>query len=280
MIDRELKPLTPGEFAKLRDYLYRKTGLYFAEQKMYYVERRVAERMEQTGHTDFRSYFAWLRFDPRGTEFQHLVNVLTVNETYFFREYPQLKCFAEEVLPEFVRRKAHGTPRLRVWCAGCATGEEAYTLAIILDEMTCGLEPPVEWEVHATDINTRSLEHARRGEYGERAVRLVPEPYLNRYFTVRGDRYRVCDKLRARIRFFQLNLADCTAMRQMQGFDAIFCRNVLIYFDDQSRREVALAFYDSLVEGGCVFLGHSESMSRITSVFKLKKLKNGFVYYK
>jgi chemotaxis protein methyltransferase CheR len=146
--------------------------------------------------------------------------------------------------------------------------------------MTCGLDPPVAWEVHATDINTKSLEHARRGEYGARAVRLVPEPYLRRYFTVEGGRYRVCDKLRARIRFFQVNLADRAAMRQMQDFDAIFCRNVLIYFDDQSRREVALAFYDSLVEGGAIFLGHSESMSRITPVFKLKKLENAFVYYK
>lgn len=272
--------LTPGEFAKLRDYVYRKTGLYFTEQKLYYVERRVAERMQETGHTDFRGYFAYLRFDPAGTEFQHLVNALTVNETYFFREYSQLKCFAEEVLPDLIARKNSGARRLRVWCAGCATGEEAYTLAIILQEMTDGLEPPVGWEVHATDINTRSLERARCGVYDARSVRCVPEPYLKRYFTIQGNRYRVNELLRSGVHFYQLNLADRDAMRRMQNFDAIFCRNVLIYFDDNSRREVALGFYDSLVDGGYIFLGHSESMSRITPVFKLKKLQQGFVYYK
>ncbi|MGQ9711940.1 MAG: CheR family methyltransferase [Desulfotomaculales bacterium] len=180
------------------------------------------------------------------------------------------------MLPDLIARKNPEARHLRVWCAGCATGEEAYTLAIILQEMTGGLEPPVGWEVHATDINTRSLEHARRGVYDARSVRCVPEPYLNRYFAVQGNRYRVNEFLRPGVRFYPLNLADGDAMRRMQNFDAIFCRNVLIYFDDNSRQEVALGFYDSLVEGGYIFLGHSESMSRITPVLKTEEIAAGF----
>jgi len=272
--------VTAEEFIKLRDFIYRKTGIYFEEHKMYYVRNRVESRIKATGHENFRSYFTWMRFDVTGQELQELVNLLTVNETYFFREYYQLKCFAEEVLPEILDRKCEEKVRMiRVWSAGCSTGEEPYTLAIIMEEMLEGIER-VMWEVHATDINTEVLERAEMGIYSSRSVRLVPEEYKKRYFIQHGELYEVIPELRNKVKFYQLNLMDAVAMRKMVGFDVIFCRNVLIYFDDASRRQVALYFYEALAEGGYIFLGHSESMSRITPIFKLRRFKNAFVYQK
>ena len=267
--------MTAEEFIKLRDFIYRKTGIYFEERKKYYVESRVEDRIKATGHDNFRSYFTWLRFDVTGKELQELINALTVNETYFFREYYQLKCFAEEILPEIVEKKSS----IRVWSAGCSTGEEPYTLAIIMEEMLEGISG-VTWEVHATDINTEVIEKAEVGLYSQRSVRLVPEEYKMRYFVAKGEFYEIVPEVKKKVKFYQLNLMDATAMKKMSGFDVIFCRNVLIYFDDASRRQVALYFYEALTEGGYIFLGHSESMSRITPVFKLRRFKNAFVYQK
>jgi chemotaxis protein methyltransferase CheR len=167
-----------------------------------------------------------------------------------------------------------------VWSAGCATGEEPYTLAIILKEMTENQPERITAQVYATDINTAVLEAARRGCYGARAVREVPPQYLSRYFVREGDSWCVVEPLKEMVHFQHLNLLDRTQMRRMRGFDAIFCRNVLIYFDDAARREVALHFYDALVPGGFIFLGHAESMSRITPVFKLRRFANAIIYQK
>lgn len=272
--------MTAEEFIKLRDFIYRKTGIYFEEHKKYYVESRIESRIKATGHDNFRSYFAWLRFDVTGQELQELINILTVNETYFFREYYQLKCFAEEILPELLEKKSkEKQQKIRVWSAGCSTGEEPYTLAIIMEEMLEDVER-VTWEVHATDINTEVIEKAKIGLYSQRSVRLVPEEYKMRYFVRRGEFYEIIPELRKKVKFYQLNLMDAAAMRRMMNFDVIFCRNVLIYFDDASRRQVALYFYEALTEGGYIFLGHSESMSRITPIFKLRRFKNAFVYQK
>jgi len=190
-----------------------------------------------------------------------------------------LRCFAEEVIPEILKGKNNqNSKRIRIWSAGCSTGEEAYTLAIIIKEMTGGM--PVTWEIHATDLNTDVLLQAKKGLYGRRAVKDVPEVYLARYFRRMGEQFEIRSELRRQIYFYQLNLLDRENMRKMVEFDVIFCRNVLIYFDDSSRREVALYFYDALRKGGYIFLGHSESMSRITPIFRLRKFKNAIIYQK
>jgi len=267
--------LRQADFEKLREYLYRQTGIYFEDQKLYYVEKRVEQHMTARGFKDFRDYFSALRFDRTGALWQELLNTLTVNETYFFREYDQLKCFAEEVIPLWMKNGV-GKYGVRLWCAGCSTGEEAYTLAIILKEMAEDLY----WEVHATDINTAVLERAERGIYNNYATRQVPEVYLERYFTPIGENYAISSLLKKKIKFYQVNLMDDQAMQKMRNFNAIFCRNVLIYFDDLSRRRVALHFYQALEAGGYVFLGHSESMSRITTLFKPVKFQNAIIYQK
>ncbi|MCL6612138.1 MAG: protein-glutamate O-methyltransferase CheR [Peptococcaceae bacterium] len=268
--------LSQAEFHRLAEYIYLKTGIRFEPGKEYYVAKRVEKRMRELDFTGFGRYFNYLRFQPSGAEIELLVNSLTVNETYFFREYSQLKCFAEEVVPLLTRDLGGG--RLKVWSAGCSTGEEPYTLAIILLEMLA--DTGITFEVHGTDINTNVLRAAERACYGDRAVKDVPEDYLRKYFRREGDGYLVLPVVKKNVRLYRLNLNDGSTMDGMRGFHAIFCRNVLIYFDDCSRREVALRFYRSLEPGGFIFLGHSESMSRITPIFKLRRFKEAIIYQK
>lgn len=271
-----LFPISSEEYSLLVDYILRKTGISYNESKRYYVEKRIYSRMAAAGFEDFRSYFRYLKADPTGQELQELVNVLTVNETYFFREYEQLKCFAEEVLPEILKNSLPGTP-VKVWSAGCSTGEEPYTLAIILMEM---LGKEKKFQIVATDINSDVLRRAKIGVYERRSVREVPEPYLKKYFLEKEGRYQVVPELKSKVLFSLLNLLDREQMKMMRDFDAVFCRNVLIYFDDSGRRQVALCFYESLRPKGFIFLGHSESMGRILPVFKLRKFNNAIIYQK
>ncbi|HOV80863.1 MAG TPA: protein-glutamate O-methyltransferase CheR [Bacillota bacterium] len=268
--------LSPAEFERLAEYIYLKTGIRFEAGKQYYVAKRVEKRMRELGLESFSRYFNHLRFQSAGGELEFLINSLTVNETYFFREYNQLKCFAEEVIPLLVKN-LHGG-KLKVWSAGCSTGEEPYTLAIILLEMLA--DTGAGFEVHGTDINTSALKAAEKAFYDNRAVKDAPADYLQKYFKFDSAGYWVIPAVKKHVRLHQLNLNDREAMEQMKGFHAIFCRNVLIYFDDQSRREAALSFYRSLEPGGFIFLGHSESMSRITPIFKLRRFKEAIIYQK
>jgi chemotaxis protein methyltransferase CheR len=208
------------------------------------------------------------------------VELLTTNETYFFRDFPQLEGFANEVLPRVVDGKRKGKDyTLNIWSAACSTGDEAYTLAIILH--AC-LDDFKQWHIglHATDIDSEVLATARRGVYSERAMKDVPPGYLQRYFTRRRDEYAVCKEIRDMVKLAQVNLVDRKAMRKYHGVDVIFCRNALIYFDDRSRRQVLNSFYDSLLPGGFIFLGHSESVGRISAAFEPVKFGSTIVYQK
>ncbi len=269
-----------SRFVKIRDFIYRKTGIYFEEKKLYFVKKRVLAHMKKLGFDDFDSYFRFLKFRDDGSAFQELINSLTTNETYFFREFDQLAVFAEECLPMVCEAKEkRGIKRLRLWSAGCSTGEEPYTLAIILLEMIDDID---DWDakIDATDIDTEALEKAKRGVYGPRSVRYVPEEYFKKYFVKTAEGFAVTEEVKRLVRFSHLNLFDDEKMKRMRGYDFIFCRNVLIYFDDASRKKVVSHFYNALLPGGFIFLGHSESLSRITTAFEAKRIGGMIVYQK
>jgi len=264
--------LEQREFDLIRDMVYGAAGLRFEDHKRSFVQTRVGRRMAAIGCTTAREYYRHLRFhDPDGEELQKLIESLTTNETYFFREYPQLQCFANEALPEVVERKRALGRRLKIWSAACSTGDEPYTLAIILQ--AC-LEGVSEWQVEilATDIDLQALARAQRGVYSARAVKDVPRPYLKKYFRLRSGMYHVVPEVKRMVTFAQVNLLDRHAMRCQTDYDFIFCRNVLIYFDDAARRKVLGCFYDSLLPGGFIFLGHSESVGRISAAFEMVSL--------
>lgn len=271
--------ITDADFLKFRDFFYRKTGIHFDENKRYFVDKRLVERIEATGAEDFRSYFIGLRFEAGGSELQHLVNAMTVNETYFFREAYQFDCLVSDMLAEVVRRKRPGS-RIRIWSIPSSTGEEPYSIAIYLLERW-PLIDSYEVEILSSDIDTQVLQAAQRGVYSQRSVSQLPRPYLDKYFKRHGEHeWQISEDLVAAVDFSRVNLSEPSDTRRFRDIDVIFCRNLLIYFDDLSRRVAAEAMYDALVPGGFVCLGHSESMSRITSLFGVRRFKDAMVYQK
>ena len=271
--------VTDADFLKFRDFFYRKTGIHFEDSKRYFVDKRLIERMQATGAEDFRSYFVALRFEAAGQELQQLVNAMTVNETYFFRENYQFDCMVRDMLSEVVRRKRRGG-RIRIWSIPSSTGEEPYTIAIYLLERW-GLIDDYEVEILSSDIDTEVLNAAQRGIYSPRSVAQIPRELLRKYFTQNSDGdWAISRDLVSAVEFSRVNLSDPADTRRFRDIDLIFCRNLLIYFDDLSRRVAAEAMFDALNPGGFVCLGHSESMSRITSLFEVRRFPDALVYQK
>jgi len=270
--------ISDADFLKFRDYFYRKTGIHFDDSKRYFVDKRLVERIEATGAEDFRSWFIALRFEASGDELQHLVNAMTVNETYFFREAYQFDCMVNDLMNDIAKRKRRGE-RIRIWSIPSSTGEEPYTIAIYLLEQWKQIND-YEVEILSSDIDTKVLDTAQRGLYSQRSVSQMPKAYLDKYFTKRGDEYAISRDLVSAVEFSRVNLSDPADTRRFRDIDLIFCRNLLIYFDDLSRRVAAEAMFDALNPGGFVCLGHSESMSRITSVFTPRRFSDALVYQK
>lgn len=270
-------PMSNEEFRLLRDLVYDYCGIFFQDDVTYLLERRLNPRLRQLELGSFTEYYRYLRFSPkRRQELEEIVELLTTNETYFFREKYQLKAFSDEILPDLIERRAHER-RLRIWSAGCSSGEEVYTIAMLLMD-----EPRVAgWnlEIFGNDISRKMLQTARRGVYGKSSFRAIDPYHREKYFTPLEDGlYRIDDKLRAITSFGQLNLLDDEMLQLVGRVDVIFCRNVLIYFDMAARVRVVETFYEKLRQRGYLLLGHSESLMNITTDFELVYLKNDMVY--
>ena len=270
--------ISDDDFQKFREFFYRKTGIQFEASKRYFVDKRLVERIEATDTETFRSYFTMLRFQASGEELQQLTNLMTVNETYFFRESYQFDCLVNSVLPEITASKKDGSP-IRIWIIPSSSGEEPYSIAIYLLELWAGIND-FDIEIISSDIDTRILGQARKGLYSARSVQELPKPYLKKYFERKAEQYQISDDLRGAVEFTRVNLSERADTRPYRNFDVIFCRNLLIYFDDVSRKSAAETFYDALNPGGFIFLGHSESMSRISSLYKIRKFPEAIIYQK
>jgi len=266
------------DFEKFREFFYRKTGIQFEPSKRYFVDKRLVERIALTDSGTFRNYFTKLRFEASGEELQHLTNLMTVNETYFFREEYQFQRLVRSILPDIVSRKADKSP-IRIWAMPSSSGEEPYSIALYLLEYWAGIK---DWDIEiiASDIDTKILAQARAGRYSARSVQNLPEILLRKYFERNGNDYQICDELREAVEFTRVNLSERTDTRAYRDFDIVFCRNLLIYFDDVSRKTAAETFYDAMKPGGYICLGHSESMSRVSSLYKVRKFPEAIVYQK
>ena len=271
--------ISDEEFLKFRDFFYRKTGIFFEETKHYFVDKRLVERILATGNDNFRSYFVMLRFETSGTELQALINLMTVNETYFFREEYQFTCLVNSILEEVAQHKPRNES-IKIWSVPSSSGEEPYSLAIYLLEHWARADD-YNIELIASDIDTVILERARQGRYDKRSIQHLPEPLLRKYFTtLLNGQYQINQDLRNSVEFTLVNITDLAQMRGYRDFDVVFCRNLLIYFDDTSRRIAAESLFNALRPGGFICLGHSESMSRITPLFKVRKFPEAIVYQK
>ncbi len=267
-------------FIKLSEFVYRKSGIALEYDKHFEkLTKTLTKRTKELNLENFRKYFFKLRFEDKdGLEFQELINSITVNETYFFRENYQFEILLYNLLPEINKRKARNEP-IRILSAPCSTGEEPYSMAIhIIEDNKIVNERDIE--IIGIDIDSTVIQKAKAGLYTNRSIHTLSEELKNKYFKTKMGYNEIISDIRDAIKFEQCNVFDKEQIRKLGKFDVIFSRNMLIYFDDASRKEVAMTFYDMLLPNGYVLLGHAEYMNRIVSVFNPKKFNNHLVYQK
>ena len=269
--------LDASEFRLLRDLFNAHTGLSFGPDARPVLERRLRERLAVHHLTSFSAYYQRLFQNGGRAELDEAIELVAIHETYFFREEYQLTALKNEILPMLLSDTGSRS-RISIWSAGCSTGEEVYSIAIAAREAS--LLSGREIRIFGSDISRRCLAAARRGVYGSSAFRATPADIRRRYFIDRSDGAHVSDEIRSMCSFGQLNLLDTPRTAIVGKVDVIFCRNVLIYFDDASRRRVIETFYERLSPGGFLLLGHSESLLNVSTAFELVHLRDDLVYRK
>lgn len=281
-------PFSPAQFTpspallEIRDLIYKTAGIFQVNNRLRHLEERCRKRMQALGIRTMREYLDGLTSKPMGRgELTSLLNEITIGETCFFRNQPQLDGIRSVMLPRVMEARSRMCMRhLRIWSAGCSTGEEPYTLAIILLEESRARLRGWTFEVLATDLNQQSLSTAAAGMYGEYSIRNVEKPLREKYFRFTGTRVEVNPEVRAKVRFNRLNLSDDAAMMAVHDVDIVLCCNVLIYFDLASKKRVIRYFHSSLHQHGYLFLGHSESLFGISNEFQLIHLPSSTAYVK
>jgi chemotaxis protein methyltransferase CheR len=270
--------LTDAEFRMFCDLLREHCGLHFAEDSRFLLEKRLARRVCEVNAGSFAAYHYMLRRDTSGDqELAQVIDELTTNETYFFRERNQLRALFEEILPQLdARREAEGRSFLSIWSAGCSSGEEPYSIAMLALE--AGIEMGRELRVYASDISKRVLQKARRGVYRPASFRETESHLKEKYFTPKNDLWRISDEIKKHVVFTHLNLLDRDRISLLGTMDVILCRNVIIYFDLETKQEVIQTFSEKIRPGGYLLLGHSESLINVSSAFELAHLRNDLVY--
>ncbi len=267
---------------KIRDLIYRMSGIFQTDNKFYLLANRCQRRMTAIKSGTFADYLEQLTTrSSRDAEMRALLNEITIGETCFFRNQPQLDAVTKVILPKLTALKTKQSfKKIRIWSAGCSTGEEPYTLSIILLEQLAQKLKGWSFEIVAADLNDNSLVKCREGSYTDYALRNTSREMRDKFFAPDGDAFKVRDEVRALIKFERLNLQDQAKILFMKGFDIIFCCNVLIYFDGASKRRTVEHFFNALLPGGYFFLGHSESLYGINDHLRLVHFPNATSYYK
>jgi chemotaxis protein methyltransferase CheR len=272
-------------YLRIRDLVYQSCGIYHSEEKLYLLVAACKRRMAVSSeHISSGREYLELLTNPlkRDQESRELLNQITIGETCLFRSQAQLNALHNVILPEIAAERSKiGLKKLKVWSAGCSTGEEPYTLAMFLLEEKEKLLKDWTFEIQATDLNDNSIETSRAGVYGDYALRNTPELFKRKYFVpADGTRLKVKDEVKSRITFSRLNLNDDSRMLFMKGMDLIFCCNVLIYFDETSKKRVVQHFFSNLMPNGCFFLGQAESLFQVNNEFRLVHLPGTTAYRK
>ncbi|MGA9120024.1 MAG: protein-glutamate O-methyltransferase CheR [Bacteroidota bacterium] len=273
--------LSDESFRQIRDFVYQQCGIYFPDNKKYLLEGRLGKRLQALNLTDFDSYLQFLKYGVRRQEeMRFFYEAITINETFFFRNEPQFEAFEQTLVPSVLAGRGSPTGKLRVWSAASSSGEEAYTLAMLFLERIKPRYPGLEIEIVGTDINQAVIDTAVKGVYRDYSIRNMPKYYLDKYFVTEDSRYHLRDEVKRLVRFENVNLYDKARLRAMSNFDIIFCCNVLIYFDLQSKIQVVSTLYDALRRGGFLFIGYAESLHGISSAFKLVNFAKTVAYKK
>ena len=272
--------MSDKQFESLRKVIYQRAGIHFPDGKKYILESRLSHRLTELEMDDFDQYLSFLTMGPyQSDEFQEMFNRITINETSFFRNEPQLDIFEKRILPELLEARK-STKRLRIWSAACSTGEEPYTLAILVHR-TLGVRL-ADWrvEILGTDISERAVDFAVEGKYTDYAMRSTHASVRERYFKHEGPYWLLSDQIKPMVNFEVQNLKDRLAAKRHGTWDIIFCRNVMIYFDDQMKVQVLNTFADQLAADGTLFIGHSETIRTGEAPFASLPISAGFCYQK
>ncbi len=266
-------------FLRLRDLIYKASGIYFDYKSRSTLERRLRPRVEALHLDGFEQYYLYLNFDrERQDELHRALDAVAVHETYFFREERALRAFSEEILPDIAARR-RATRTLKIWSAGCSTGEEAYTLAMLITES--GLFDGWNIELSASDLSQRVIAEARQGHYNEKSFRTMDERLRALYFAPQASgTWLISERLRALVNFGCFNLVEGRRYDIYSDLDCIFCRNVMLYFGTQARRQTVAGFHHQLRDGGYLILGAAESLFSLNTPFHLAHLQNDLVYQK
>ncbi|MFW0883591.1 CheR family methyltransferase [Candidatus Acidulodesulfobacterium sp. H_13] len=261
--------LSNDTFNKLKVFIYEISGIYFSEQKKYLLETRLSKRLSVLNLLNFEDYYNYLKYSSeKEIEMKELLNSVTTNETSFFRDMPQLKIFVD-ILKQIISANSFSAyKKIRIWSAGCSTGEELYTIAILIKENI--FLSNVEFEIVGTDISEKVLSSAKNGIYNGYTLRNASEAVLRKYFNkIDDDTYNVKDEIKNITVFRNINLMDVKEIKLLNLFDVVLCRNVIIYFDAESKKKAVVNIYTGLKTGGYLFLGHSESLHSVSALFKL-----------
>ncbi len=273
-----IKRLTEDEFRKFADLIYNESGIFLKDTKLTLLSNRLRKRLNKLGMKEFSEYYDHLQKisgEDKRKEYEELLDVVSTNETYFFRNERHFQSLSDHCLPDLAEIKKN--KKLRIWSAACSTGEEPYTIAIcVLEKMN--LFKGWDVEIIATDIAPSVLEFGKKGEYSGRRIEKVPPPILKKYFTPKKDdpeTYIVSDEMKKMVKFSYLNLFKSQFPKDI---DIIFCRNVMIYFDRAHQQKLVAEFYKSILDHGYLFIGHSETLHSISEDFSYKKILESPVY--
>ncbi len=267
--------LQEATFRQFCELIYEKTGIFIPESKKYLVENRLVKVIQERNLKGYDEYLYLLRYNTNGTEYGRLYDAITTNETYFFREPQQFDALIDRIVPRVVEQKK-SLNDIRIWSAACSSGEEPYTAAMLMREK----RPTVRAEILASDISNGVLASARKGVFSSYSVRNVHQYYLTKYFRKQGEDFALDRQVMDSVRFMNLNLMDEGKLPELRGLDVIFCRNVLIYFDEKAKKKAVSLLYDSLRPGGFLFIGSSESLHNVTRAFRPVTLDKVVVYEK
>jgi len=277
----EKPKLSKEDFIKFRDFIYDKSGIYFSDSKLYFLENRLAKRLREKKLKKYSEYFDLLKRDFSGKELKELFVEVTTNETSFYRNPPQIDAYWKKVLPEIAaNKKKTMSKNLKIWSSASSTGEEPYTLAILALESKSLFAPGTRIEILASDISLQVIEKAKAGVYDSYTLRNMPKNLVSKYFVQKDKKFHIKQEVKDIVKFQYFNLIDYSSYLRLGKMDIIFCRNVLIYFDENVKRKVIDSFYNILNKDGYLFIGHSESLHNISKKFELIHFMKALAYKK